>query len=200
MRKKKLSLIFLGGFTSIILFGQDKKDLTISFGTGIFNSPYYTNARAFQFYNFDFDYYINERHIISTNFLSGKHRYYDSIHSNNEIPLNTPGYEDHTNATAEYMTFTLLYKYKIVNHKKVSLSLGVGAGIMVQTFQFLYTEGNSEDVRDATWPTIALPVKLEMDYKLSKHFQLGIFSGFFIGPDIPVLGYHLGIRASCVLK
>jgi hypothetical protein len=40
--KKHLSLLLV--FTSTIVFAQEKKDFTISLTTGIFNSPYYTNA------------------------------------------------------------------------------------------------------------------------------------------------------------
>lgn len=59
---KKICLTVFTGLTTIILFAQDKKDLTISIGAGIINSPYNTNAKAYKFYNFDFDYYVNELH------------------------------------------------------------------------------------------------------------------------------------------
>jgi hypothetical protein len=197
---KKLCLTVFTGLTTIILFGQDKKDLTISIGAGIINSPYYTNAKPYKFYNFDFEYHITDRHKISTNFLSGRHRYFDSVHSNNFVSTGIPGYEDNANAEAEYKTFTLLYKYKLLNKKKVSLSLGAGAGFMVQIFQFPYTEGNITDFREATSTGLILPVKLEFDYKISTHFQFGFLSGFFIGPDYPVLGYHVGPRVTYVVK
>ena len=197
---KILLLNVFAVFTCTILFGQDKKDLTISIGAGRFNSPYYTNDHARSFFNFDFDYSIDERQKISTNFLSGKHWYFDSVYSNNFVSTGTPGYEDNANAQAEYKTFTLLYKYKLLNRKKVSLSLGAGVGFMVQILRFPYTEGNITDFREAAGTYLVLPVKLEIDYKLSKSFQLGLLGGFFVGPDTPVLGYHVGPRVSYVLN
>jgi hypothetical protein len=197
---KKVVLAVFMVYTTIILFGQEKKDLTISVGAGRFNSPYYTNNKTRTFFNFDFDYYISERHIISTNFLSGKHRYYDSLNSNNAVPLSTPGYEDNANATADYSTFSLLYKYKLLNNKKAALNLGTGIGIMRQTVAFPYTQGNITDIRQSSWADLVFPVRLEIDYKFSKFFQVGLLGGCFIHPDYPILGYHLGTRVSYVLK
>ncbi len=98
---KKIILLCSIGLIANSLLSQDKKDLTISFGTGIFNSPYYTNSKSRQFYNIDFAYSITNKHKIVTSFLAGKHRYYDNARSNNAVPLNTPGFEKNRNAEAE---------------------------------------------------------------------------------------------------
>ena len=186
--------------TTTNLFSQDKKDLTISLGTGIYNSPYYTNAKSRPFYNFDFSYNISKRHIIATTFLAGKHFYYDNIRSNNAVPLTTPGYEKNTNATAEYLTFSILYKYNLYNNNKLSITAGTGAGIMSQTMIYPYTEGTSVHFRQSNWDDLVFPVRLEFDHRLSGHFKIGLIGGLFIHPDYPVLGYHAGLSVSYVIK
>ena len=192
---KTILTVFLGLATTSLL-GQDKKDLTISLGTGLFNSPYFTNAHARVFYSVDVDYSINRRHTLSSSFLSGTHWYYDDILTNNAVPL----YENNTNAEADYRIFSLLYKLAPVNNNKFSLHFGAGAGIMTQIVTYPYTDGNVVDFRESTWTDLVFPVKAEGNYKLSKHFQCGIVGGFFIHPDYPFLGYHAGARLSYVIK
>lgn len=193
-------LTFIITFLATTLSAQGKKDLRLSLSTGIFNSPYYTNARKREFYNFDFEYFINNRHILSTSFMSGHHRYYDNVLSNNAVPLNITGYEKNTNSTTNYLTFSVLYKYKLVNTKTFSINIGAGTGIMTQTKTYPFTEGNIVDFRQSGWTDLVFPVRTEFDYKLSNHFQIGLIGGFFIHPDYPILGYYAGPRLSYVLK
>ena len=202
---KKAILTALTVITVLTISAQDKKNLTISFGTGILNSPYYTNARKRQFYNFDFTYHLNERHKIGTSFLSGEHLYYDNVRSNNAVPLTTPGYEDNTNATADYRIFSILYKYALLNKKKLSITGATGLGIMTQILEYPYTEVSPTGVvivsfRHSSWTDLVFPVRLDIDYRISKRFQVGLIGGFFIHPDYPVLGYHAGPRLSYTLK
>ncbi len=77
---------------------------------------------------------------------------------------------------------------------------GVGLGIMSQTMLYPYTEGNSTYFRQSNWIDIVFPVKLEFDYTISNHLQLGLTSGFFIHPDYPILGYYAGPRLSYTIK
>ena len=193
---KKITLVFITGLATIALFGQDKKDLTLSFGTGKLTSPYYPNDKARGFYSVDFDYHLAERQVLSANFNAGGHDYYDNVLSNTAVLL----YENSINAKAAYRTFSILYKYKFINKKSFSAALGTGVGIMTQIKEFPYKEGSSYYFRQSSWTDLVFPVRLELDYKLSKHFQLGLLSGFFIHPDFPILGYHAGPRLSYVLK
>ena len=200
MKKTLFSvLVFIIPWTA---FSQVKRDLAVSFGMGIFNSPYYTNAQQREFYSLDFDYHIGNRHILSTNFLKGKHRYYDSTHSNNAVPLSTPGYEDNANTDADYLTFSVLYKYKVINKKRFSVDLGAGAGIMTQIILFPFSDGTNVDInfRESTWTDLVFPIRLDADYKLSNHFKLGLLGGLYFHPDYPILGYHSGFRLSYIIK
>src|SRR5262245_42309566 len=85
---------------------QEKKDLKISLATGLFNSTYYTNAKARQFYNLGFDYSITKRHLICADYISGRFNYYDSVRVTNPVPLTTPGWENHTNAEGRTTVFS----------------------------------------------------------------------------------------------
>jgi len=197
---KTITLTIFILFSSWTAFTQSKKDVTIAFGIGAFNSPYYENAHKREFYNFDFDYHIESRHILSANFLKGSHRFYDNVHSNNAVPLNTPGYEDNANSEADYFTFSVLYKYKLVNSNKISVNLGAGAGIMTQVILFPYTQGNMVDFRQSSWTNLVFPLRMETDYRIAKHFKVGLLAGFYINPNYAVLGNHLGLRLSYILK
>lgn len=198
MKTVILWIVFVCGGS--VLFGQDKKDLSISLSTGIFNSPYYTNDKGRFFYALDFGYQLSRRHNISTNFTAGKHQYFDDVHSNNAVPITTPGYEQNRNGLAEYIIFSILYKYHFISGKRWSLNAGAGAGIMTQTVEFPYTEGNMVDFRQSSWTDIAFPVRLDIDYHLSRLFKIGVTGGFYVHPDYPVLGLHIGPRISYVVK
>lgn len=183
-------------------YGQDKKDLKISLSAGLFNSSYYTNSKPRQFYNFGFDYSITKRHIISTDFISGQHQYYDSIRVTTPIPLTTPGYEKHTNAEARTTVFSVLYKYKLLDKTKFSVNVGTGLGIITKTLTYpvdipnggftFETSGGKGD--------LCFPLRLDMDYQILKNFQSGIIAGIYVYPDYPLVGEHLGIRISYIVR
>ena len=105
-------------FFTLNVHGQDKKDLTLSLSAGVLNSPYYPKANAKFFYGVDFDYHLTKRNLLSVNYFSGKHTYYDDVLSNDPTGfLNANG----TNSDAEYQTFSVLYKYKFVNNSSCQL-------------------------------------------------------------------------------
>jgi hypothetical protein len=199
---KKLLLATFAFLTTAAVFSQTKKDLSISFAAGAFNSPYYTNDKKREFYSFDFDHYIGSRHILSANFLKGSHRYYDNVHTANAVPLSTPGYENHTNTEADYMTFSVLYKYKLVNYKNLSVNVGAGAGIMTQVIEYPINVSsvNIIDFGQSSWTDLVFPTRLEIDYQFAKHFKFGVLAGLYIHPDYPTLGNHAGFRLSYLIK
>jgi hypothetical protein len=189
-------------------FGQESKDLKISIGVGLFNSTYYTNAKDRQAINLSMEYLISKKHSISSDYLSGKHRYYDNINSNNAVPLTTPGYEKNTNATAEYSVFSALYKYQLISKKRLSIKAGLGLGIMTQVVIYPYTTVTiagpdileKVDFLQSSWTDMCFPIRAEFDYLVSKKVQIGVISGLYIHPDYPILGQHLAIRFSYILK
>jgi hypothetical protein len=183
-------------------YGQDKKDLNVSLAIGFFNSSYYANAKSRQFYNFSFDYYITKRHIICADFISGQHRYYDSIRVTTPIPLTTPGFEKHTNAEANTVVFSVLYKYKLVDWKKISVNVGTGFGIIAETLTYPVDipNGGFTFQTSAGKGDLCFPTRLDIDYQIAKRFQLGIIAGTYIYPDYPIIGEHLGLQFSYIIK
>jgi len=194
---KRIMFFLMMGLITISSKAQEKRDLTLSVAKGKLNSPYYKKDKAGDFYSIDFDYYITSRQMVSANFNAGDHRYYEDILSNYPTGL---VYEDGTNATAEYRTFSILYKYKIVNTKVFSVALGTGAGFMTQTLKYPHLQGNSVYPVQSTSSDLVFPVRLELDYKVSNHFRLGFIGGFFVHPDFPILAYHAGLRITYVVK
>ena len=194
---KATILLFTACLLAIVSFGQKKKSLLVSLSTGKLTSPYYQINKAGPFYEVDFDYYLTKRHILSANFNTGKHDYYDNFLFSTPISF----YENITNAQASYQTFSILYKFKFINSKAFSASIGTGAGIMTHGTTNQYKGNNSADIlRESFWTDLVFPVKLDLSYKLSRRFRLGVTGGFYIQPDYPVLGYHAGPTISYVLN
>ncbi len=120
-------------------YSQDKKDLKISLGAGLFSSHYYTNSKQRPAYNFSLEYSISKRHKISADYLSGKHQYFDNFNSNNSVPITTRGYEKNANSIAEYSIFSTQYKYQLLDKKRFSINTGIGLGLMTQVVVYPYT-------------------------------------------------------------
>lgn len=193
-------------FLTLTFFGQvlaqEKKDLKISLATGFFNSKYYTNAKSRQFYNFGFEYSIANRHSLSADYTSGQFRYYDSIRVTTPIPLSTPGYENHTNAEAISTFFSIMYKYQVLDKKKLSIKIGTGISIITESYTYpvdipnggftFETSGGKGD--------LSFPLRVDLDYQISNHFQVGIIGGTYVYPDYPLVGQHIGLRLSYILK
>jgi hypothetical protein len=193
---KRIATLFILTLFVIDSYSQTKKDLAISLTGGFLNSPYYEKAKANGFYTIGFDYYISQRHVLSVNYLSGSHEYFDNIQSNTSGTISANG----TNATAVYETFSVSYKYKILSQSKISILPSVGAGIMTHTKRFPYSIGNSTLIQTSSWSDLVFPIDLDIDFEISKHWQLGITGGFQIHPDFPILALHVGPRLSYVIK
>lgn len=196
----KTSVIFI--IISCLTFStiaQYRKDLAVSLSTGYFNSPYYLNAHKRAFYGFSADYHLSKRHVLSTNYLAGGHDYFDNVLSN--VPatryLRLP---KKTNAEATYQTFSVVYKYKIVNQAKFSVVPGAGAGIMTHSRTYPVSNATSLWFTSSSWSSLVFPVSLDVNYNLFSNWQVGLTSGFLIHPDFPVLGLHLGPKLSYIIK
>lgn len=190
---KSYILTILTTIIFITSYGQDKKDLTVSFSSGLLTSPYYNDVRKGGYYSFDMDYYFRQRHILSSNFTSGGHDY-------DEVLSNVPSSENFSNGRALYKIYSFIYKYKIVDKKKFTVVGGAGAGIMTHTRDYWRQDVNSSYRWQLAWSDLVFPVRLEANYKLSRRFQFGVLGGFYIQPDYPILGYHAGPRLSYVIK
>lgn len=196
----KTSLIFI--VISCLTFStiaQDRKDLAISLSTGYLNSPYYENAHKGAFYGFSADYQLSKKQIFSVSYLSGKHVYFDDVLSN--VPawryLRLP---KGTNAEASYNTFSVMYKFKILNKAKYSIVPGAGAGIMTHSQIYPVSDATSLWFTSSSWSSLVFPITLDVNYKLFTHWQIGLTSGFLIHPDFPILGLHLGPKISYIIK
>lgn len=186
-------------FSTLLSFGQDKKDLVISVSAGYLNSPYYNNAHSRGFYGVGFDYHLSNRSILSASYFAGEHDYFDNTLSNTtaaEYIVMPKG----TNAQGSYNTFVISYKYKIINNAKLSVVPGAGAGIMTHTRTYPHTQGTSMTFQTSSWSDLVFPVTLDINYKVLRRWQIGLTGGFLIHPDYPILALHAGPKLSYVLK
>ncbi len=177
--------------------GQPKSALALSVSAGWLNTPYYAQAFRGGFYNFGFDYYLSGRHLLSVNYHSGSHDYLDIAYAAPSVFLITPM---NTNAKASYRTFSLLFKYKLLDLRRLSLVPSVGVGLMTHIRNFPVTQGPSTVFYDLTWTNLVFPLGLEVAYKVSPRWQVGMIGGLFIHPRFPLVGYHAGPRLAYVLR
>lgn len=191
---RKIVLLLITALFACTSFGQDRKDLVVSFSTGWLSSMHYQTARARSYYSADFDYHVAKKHILSANFNAGKHDYYDKVLSNVPASPETP-----TNAEANYRTFSILYKYQFLNEKGISAQIGGGVGIMTHIQEYQYQEPNRGDVRQAAWTNLVFPLRVDLDYRLSRRFKLGAIGGLFIHPEESVLAYNIGPRLGFII-
>lgn len=195
---KQYTLFFTFIFFALATFGQEKKDLAVSLSAGYFNSPYYNNAHSREFYSFGFDYHISKRHILSANYVTGQHDYFENTLSN--APSSSVATLKGTNAKASYNTFSVLYKYKIINKAHFSIAPGAGAGILTHTLEYPYAQGSSFIFQETTWSDLVFPVTLDINYKVFRQLQIGLTGGFLIVPEYPILALHAGPKLFYVLK
>lgn len=194
---KKISIALFISLLFLVSFGQDRKDLIISFSTGLLNSPYYKKATPRGFYGLGFDYYVTKKHIISANYFAGKHEYLDDVLSNTPTYISYP---HGTNAQASYNTFSVSYKYKITVQSNFSILPTAGAGIMTHTRKYPYSIGNSTSFQTSSWSDLVFPVSLDVNYQFSQHWRFGVTGGFLIHPDYPILALHAGPTLSYILQ
>jgi hypothetical protein len=190
-------------FLSVLLLisasatAQPKKSLAISVGGGWFNSPgYLTNALRDGYYGLGFDYHFTPRHVLSVNFLSGRHSYLDTQFADPTVFLITPG---GTNATARYYNFWVGYKFKLLNTRRVSISPSLGAGMLLLSRRFPVTQGPSTLFFETSWDDLVFPVGVEVGYKATRRWQLGWVAGCFVYPPAPLIGWHTGPKLSYVI-
>jgi hypothetical protein len=127
--------------------------------------------------------------VLAVNYFRGKHTYYEDVLSNNSTGfLDIHG----NNADIVYHTFSLAYKYKIVDNAFMSLLPGVGAGIMTDTHTYPYTEDSKTYSKQLSSSDLVFPVSLDANFKTSKNWQ--------VHPDYPVLALHGGLKLSYIIK
>lgn len=200
MLMKKLSILICFSFFLQDGYSQDKKDLVLSFNAGVFNSPYYKKSSEGEFYKAGGEHFLSKNHSLSFDFLGARHFYYDDdIDKNSAVPVTGSG---NTNSQALYTIFSISYKYKVINKNKFSVVPGVGAGIMTHSRKYPASIPNDGGIRvlTSTLSDLVFPVSLDIQYEVVRNFQIGITSGFFVHPDYPVLGWHVGPGFSYILK
>lgn len=177
--------------------GQDIKDMSVSISGGLLNSPHFKQAKAKGFYDFEFSYHLQKKHVLSVEYIKGRHTYYDQILSNNPTSFT---HMDGNNSDVIYHTFSVLYKYNVIDTDRINLAPSVGIGMVNLINIYPYSDGNFNNFRRLFSTDLAFPVNLDIFYKLTKNWQAGLSAGFFIEPDYPILALHVGPKISYVIK
>jgi hypothetical protein len=200
MRKYFFSLLFI----SSIAFGQESKGLLLSLGTGVINSSFYLNAKPKSSYNFSMEYKLNQKSALVSDLLVGKHAYYENVRSN--YLLLPPIYQGKkiTNATARYLIYSIQYKRKLKEWKRISVNVGTGVGLISHTLEYfvVYHQWFENEVvtTQSGFVDLCFPVGLDLRYKVSSRLSFGITSGLYIHPDYPLIGQHVLAKAFYTIK
>lgn len=175
---------------------QPDKSLRVSFGTGVYNTPYYHDSYEGSFYRIAFDYHLAKRHVLSAMYLAGRH-YYSNTTDANVVQGSEKGNRSTRNAN---QVAGVLYQYKLLYKPRWEVSGGAGVGLLTQTENYLYRFGNTNVPYTSNWTDLVFPTTMSMYYKPSKDWQLGIVSGMVVHPDFPTLGWHLGATLAYVIQ
>lgn len=198
---KKLIILFL--LASNFAFAQDHKDLMISLGIGMIGSPsgrYFKSPEVGLGYAIDANYFIKKRHIFSLNYTTGNHEYVSRF--NEDISKST-AVSFFPISKVEFRSFSLMYKYRLIDINRFSMALGTGLGILTHLSRFpLYEENNNfwqfQSFAFAGSSNLAFPFKAELSFNISQHWTVGVESGIFLMPDFPWSGFHLLPRVSYI--
>lgn len=204
---KTILFLFLFFFVILLTQAQDKKDLMISLGIGIINTPENNTFKSPQIgigYTFDADYFISKKHIFSISYTSGNHEYI-SNYVTSLFPSTSTDYL--SKSILRYRAFSLMYKYRIINTNRFSIALGTGLSLLTEIRRFpRYEFDNGLN----TWlfktfdsgggTDLAFPLKAEISYNLSNRWAIGLVGGGFIMPDYPILATHLIPRITFIIK
>ncbi|SFF56542.1 hypothetical protein [Thermoflexibacter ruber] len=196
-----LSLNFV---ISTELYAQERKDLMLSLGIGLFTSPEGKRFESPQIgggYALDINYFITERHILSSNYTSGRHEYMFNPYRQGTPPLSSVPASD-----SEFRIFSLMYKYRIINVERFSITLGTGLNLMTEIRRFPIYELRNGDLffqsfSDVGTTDLAFPFKGEFSFNIANRWAVGLEGGIFLMPTVhPWSGFHLFPRVSYIFR
>ncbi|MCC6762704.1 MAG: hypothetical protein IT252_15900 [Chitinophagaceae bacterium] len=185
------ALIFTG-----VSIAQPAKSLRLSFGAGVYNSPYYHHSLEGGFYRISFEYHLAKRHILSAMYLTGKH-YYVDINNTNVVMGTEKG--NRSTRTNDHIVGAL-YQYKMLNKQHWEIMGGAGLGLLTKTEDYTAILNNNYVPFTSTWTDLVFPTNVSLYYKPAKDWHLGIVSGMVIHPDFPLLGWHFGAKLAYVIQ
>lgn len=145
--------------------------------------------------NFSFEYELNKRWSIATNFMYGS---FQSTNSQlNRFPANLPFSPDvsQRNENSHY-SFTVQYRVQFTGNISAKLGTGFGWYSYTNSFQrpmfdsdgrYVGAVFDSERSGDA-----AFPVFVSVDHAISPKLTLGLRGGFFTAPFYSVFGWNFG--------
>lgn len=179
-------------------FSQQRKDLVVSLSSGLLSSSYYENDVSGGYYSAGMDYGLTNKHFLQFCFTTAENTYLEREMSNVTSNLQIPGY---ANSFNRIWSIGIGYKYKL-DFPNFVLWPGAAVGMIRQTRTFPYRFTNYESTMSYSETQIVFPVTLEADYKLGRHWLLGLKGGLLICPDYPItgIGLHAGPVVSYVIK
>jgi hypothetical protein len=189
-------------------YAQERKDLMLSLGIGVFTSPAGKRFESPQIgmgYALDMSYFITTRHIISFNHTAGEHDYIEPtlryLLPTNMIPPSSVG---------RFRVFSFMYKYRVINTERFSLALGTGFSFQTNTALSpdFYKRDGLGNLIDYSWGVrssgntdLAFPFKGEFSFNIANRWAIGLEGGIFLMPTVyPWSGFHLLPRVSYIFR
>ncbi len=179
-------------FLLTILSSIEAQERSISLGlhTGYYRANDYDKIQPGQDFSTELKFFINERLYISANALYAISRYYESDKSN------YPDFsvdENGTNADLStiHVGLQIGYRVQFLDIFYVAGQTGISSYTESARFPWQYDESTYAYANSA-FTDLAFPMQFSLGALLTDHFELALIGGFYIEPDYPIVGLHIG--------
>ena len=177
---------------------SQKSDMKFSISSNVYTSTDYPNVKSGTGFSFEMRYYITDKIFVSSHANYGKFRYYDDVLSNSPVHL---GIIDGTNTSASGIHAGLLlgYNFKITNLIDLYASTGVSSYTLIRNYPYQYSP-DSWGLNCSAFTDLAFPVILGIESHFFERISIGVIGGFYVEPDFPIVGWHIGPVISYTIK
>lgn len=194
---KKIIIVLIAVLICQSSFSQ-KKDLRLSISSNVYTSTSYPNVKPGAGFSLDMSYFITDKIFIASHANYGKFRYYDDVLSNAPDHFDL---EDGTNTSAASIHAGLVigYNIKISNLLNLHAATGVSSYTLMRRYPYQF-DPDTWSYSHSAWTDLAFPVRIGIESIIWERLSLGLIGGFYIEPDFPIVGWHIGPVISYTIK
>jgi hypothetical protein len=165
-----------------------QKSFDIILGTGAYFTPINAPVVRSSFFTGEFEYRHSRRWSFASGLITSQYFFKDS--DGYLIIQNTPV------SRGTELQSNFLVKYTLTQYKKLTLQIGLGAGLVTYGREIrIYTQnGLGYYYVHQSNTDLGFPISAELYRKITKRIFIGAKYGTFIFPDYPIIGNNIGIQ------